>query len=197
LLRITAPGVPDTYQGTELWDLSLVDPDNRRPVDYTCRLQLLRDLDERLIKAGADRRAVVRELLDTKDDGRIKLYCVSQALRLRRDNPGLFSGGDYLPLEPVGAMKDHLFGFVRRLGDKLAVAVVPRLLTSLVLDQNALPLGNATWGDATVLLPEQVGPRRWRNIFTGAELQDLEREGQRSLRLSDLFADFPIALLVN
>src|SRR5206468_2741938 len=88
LLKITLPGVPDTYQGTELWDFSLVDPDNRRPVDYSRRREMLRDLDARVAAAGADRRELARELLRAKEDGRVKLYVTSQALRCRRDHPG-------------------------------------------------------------------------------------------------------------
>jgi (1->4)-alpha-D-glucan 1-alpha-D-glucosylmutase len=112
LLKITTPGVPDTYQGTELWDFSLVDPDNRRPVDYAHRHRLLQELQARLAAAGNDRTALAQELLEKKEDGRIKLYVTMLALACRRTHPGLFAAGDYLPVQAHGAQREHLFGFI-------------------------------------------------------------------------------------
>ena len=98
LLKLASPGVPDTYQGSELWDLSLVDPDNRRPVDYARPRELLRGLQSALAAANGDMRELCRELVAARVDGRIKLYVHHQTLRCRREHPGLFSAGEYLPL---------------------------------------------------------------------------------------------------
>src|SRR5262249_39650294 len=136
-----------TYQGTELWDFSLVDPDNRRPVDYARRGEMLRDLDARVARAGPDRRELARELIRTKEDGRVKLYVTSQALRCRRDHPGLFSAGEYLPAEAAGALRGHVFSFARRRGGDLALAAAPRLVTRLAAGPVDLPLGAVAWQD--------------------------------------------------
>jgi len=188
LLRLTAPGAPDTYQGTELWDLSLVDPDNRRPVDYGRRREMLAPL-----KKGArsgDRREAVRELLRTRNDGRVKLYVTHVALVRRRENPGLFSDGAYAPLAMEGAKNDHAFGFVRGKDGRRAAVIVPRLLTKLVAPGRD-PVGDV-WEDTLVRLPGTEGVRRWRNLFTGAMISPADRS---SLRLTDVFAEFPVALL--
>ena len=196
LLRIASPGVPDTYQGTELWDFSLVDPDNRRPVDYEHRRRLLADLQTRGSEAGLDRCQLARELVETRVDGRIKLYVTSQALRCRRDRPGLFSVGEYLPAESIGARRENAFGFVRGLGDERAVVVVPRLLVGLALDPETLPLGPSVWQDTRVLLSGIDPGTRLRNIFTGEVQTPVEHEGKPSLALGEVFAHFPVALFV-
>ena len=103
LLKITAPGVPDTYQGTEMWDFSLVDPDNRRAIDYAHRHHMLRELQARIGAAGDERCALAQDLLISMADGRIKLYITALALHCRRRHPGLFAIGDYLPAPTGGA----------------------------------------------------------------------------------------------
>ena len=112
LLKITAPGVPDFYQGTELWDFSLVDPDNRRPVDFALRRQHLADLAAELARA-ADRAAFARGLVEAKEDGRIKMYTISRALRTRREQATLFGAGEYRPLETAGPRAEHICAFAR------------------------------------------------------------------------------------
>lgn len=184
LLRIMAPGVPDTYQGTELWDLSLVDPDNRRPVDYALRARWLDELDQR---AQTDRRGLLRDLVASKADGRIKLYATSRALRLRRDHPGLFAGGRYESLESAGPRAEHLFGFIRVAGNVAVLVAVPRLLVEL-----GDPMA-ADWQDTGLRLPEAFADQRWLRVFGGGELTG--RAGM--LTATDLFAEFPVALLVS
>lgn len=147
LLKLTVPGVPDLYQGTELWDFSLVDPDNRRPVDYEHRRRLLCTLQERCCDAGSDRRALVRELLETRADGRIKLYVISETLRFRRIHPQLFQQGDYLPVEGAGARQEHLCAFARRHAGHTLIVAVPRFFSRLIPDpQNASPPGGTYGG---------------------------------------------------
>ncbi len=195
LLRLTLPGAPDTYQGTELWDFSLVDPDNRRPVDYALRAEMLRSLDARLA-GGTDRQVLTRELIQSKEDGRVKLFVTAQTLRLRRDHPDLFSTGDYLPGQITGVQREHVFGFTRWSGHDAAIVLVPRLLTRLG-GPGRLPLGEAVWQDTRLLLPAQVSAARWRNLFTGQVVTAKQEQGQAVLALDEVFADFPVALLLS
>jgi (1->4)-alpha-D-glucan 1-alpha-D-glucosylmutase len=169
LLCLTAPGVPDVYQGSELWDLSLVDPDNRRPVDFERRRRLLDELDE----LGED---AARVAWERRDEGLPKLYLVSRALRFRAERPELFAGGSYEPLAVAGARSAHAFAFCRGGG---AVTVVPRLVYRLAGD----------WMDTAVRLP----PGRWVDRLGGARW---EGDG-RPAPLAALLADFPVALLAR
>src|SRR5262249_7698229 len=127
LIKITAPGVPDFYQGTELWDLNLVDPDNRRPVDWALRRRLLGGLRHALA-ATPDRASVAFELFKSKDDGRVKLPLIAEALAFRRAHPALFASGDYRPLEAHGTLAEHVCAFARVTEAGAALTVVPRLL---------------------------------------------------------------------
>ena len=190
VLRLAAPGVPDTYQGTELWDFSLVDPDNRRPVDYARRQQVLRELQSRAALPGRSRSALVRELMDAKEDGRIKLYVTWRGLAARRDHPGLFSGGDYLPLRAVGARAEHVFAFARRQAERWAIAIAPRLLAPLTSGQD-FPAGPAVWQDTQVLcdLPLRT---RLRNVFSDEVLCP-----DAGLSVANALTDAPVALMVS
>jgi (1->4)-alpha-D-glucan 1-alpha-D-glucosylmutase len=196
LLKITTPGVPDTYQGTELWDFSLVDPDNRRPVDYAGRQRLLQELRTRLAAAGDDRLALAQELLSGKKDGRIKLYVTALALHCRRTNPGLFAVGDYLPAQVLGAKGAHVFGFGRRQGDRTAIVAVPRLIARLREDGHEAPLGEAVWQDTRLCVPGIDPQQAWRHVFTGELVRTGLEDGQPTLAVADLMAQFPVALLM-
>src|SRR4030095_14801070 len=131
LLKLTVPGVPDLYQGTELWDFSLVDPDNRRPVDYDRRHQMLRALQEQVRAAGHDLVGLTRALLDSREDGRIKLYVLYRTLHYRRDPCDFFGTGAYCPLEGVGRCAKHICAFARQHDQRVVLVAVPRLLTQL------------------------------------------------------------------
>ncbi len=187
LLKITAPGVPDFYQGSELWDLRLVDPDNRRPVDFTARAALLQTLRERI--AAGDLGSLVRELLAEWPDGRVKLYTIHRALAVRRGAPDLFQAGAYIPLATEGGAADHVCAFARRCGERLALSVVPRLLAPLTQGGTHSPLGPDIWGDTAVRLPDEIPPGPFTDAFTGRRLT-----GPR-LPMADLLAEFPVALL--
>ena len=193
LVKLASPGAPDVYQGTELWDFSLVDPDNRRPVDYGLRRRLLAELDARAADNAA-LPALARELIEARADGRAKLYVVSRALRARRDHPGLFTAGEYLPAHASGACDVNVCAFVRRTDDAAALAAAPRLLRRRIRP-GQLPLGAEVWGDGVLWLPE--GGRRWRNVFTGEVLERAERDGRACLPLAAVFANFPVALLLS
>jgi (1->4)-alpha-D-glucan 1-alpha-D-glucosylmutase len=190
LLKLAAPGVPDFYQGSELWDLRLVDPDNRGPVDFGAREAALGDvLSIDLDAPGAAAR--VRALCGTLDDGRAKLHVIARALALRARMPDLFAVGAYAPLRVTGARTAHVVAFARTLGDDALVAVVPRLCVRLLDgDAERLPLGEDVFGDTAVALPG--APRRWRNALTGASLT---LDAAPQALLADLLADFPVALL--
>ena len=196
LLKIASPGVPDAYQGTESWDFSLVEPDNRRPVDFAGRRAALKELDERLAVLGGNRRELARELIQAKQDGRVKIYVTSQALRCRRDSPGLFSTGQYAPATIEGSLKEHAFAFARKRGSAAALVVVPRFMTHLAAGESGLPLGEKVWQDTRVCLPFLGSGQRWQNVFTGQTLSATHHEDQAVLPLSDVFADFPVALLI-
>jgi len=192
LLKLTAPGVPDIYQGTELWDLSLVDPDNRRPVDCERRRRLLEELVREASRPDGDLAGLARELLARKADGRIKLYVTHRALAFRRDHAPLFLEGDYVPLEARGERRHHLCAFARSHGSAAVVVAVPRLVARLAADRP--PLGDEVWGETWLPLPAGE-PATYRNLFTGGTVDARERDGRPALSAGRVFQDFPVALL--
>jgi (1->4)-alpha-D-glucan 1-alpha-D-glucosylmutase len=187
LLRLASPGVPDVYQGSELWDFSLVDPDNRRPVDYARRRRALREIRTLHEERGAA--GCARELLDSLPDGRIKLYLLWKTLAFRREHEALFRDGDYLPLEAGGAQAERVCAFARRIEGETLVAAVPRLFVGLTGKEGRLPLGLETWGETRIALPPGQG--RWTCALTGRTFEPHGGE----LALAELFGDFPWALL--
>ncbi|MGH7230799.1 MAG: malto-oligosyltrehalose synthase, partial [Nitrospiraceae bacterium] len=192
-IKITAPGVPDFYQGTELWDLSLVDPDNRRPVDYDLRRRMLADLRHACEQAGADRGALVRELLGSWKDGRIKLYLTSTILHYRRAHAALFRHGRYVPLETGGTQGDRICGFARVHDDRSVLTLVPRLTYGLTPDRGFPPVGSEVWKDTWVATEPFVA--RYRHILTGDVLSPTDVNGRPALHLAQVFRDCPVALL--
>ena len=165
LLKLSLPGVPDTYQGTEIWDYCLVDPDNRRPVDYQKRGEMLRQLQSAIAASSGAMAELCCDLVATKEDGRIKLYVHYKTLRLRRERPGLLSAGDYLPVACEGAHANHVFAFVRHTAGTSVLVAVPRLLASLIPDAKQTPLDEALWRDTRLLLPgESSRPRLAKSL---------------------------------
>ena len=190
-VKIGAPGVPDFYQGTELWDFSLVDPDNRRPVDYQRRRTLLAELHR---AAAADRPALASSLLAQSRDDRLKLYATSTLLQFRRRHHQLFEQGAYEPVAAGGARAGHVFAFSRANENQRILVVVPRLVASLLADTDIPPVGERVWDDTSLVLPPG-GPSAYRQIFTGRCLP-VRRDGQgAALAMADVLRDFPIALL--
>ena len=190
LCKIASPGLPDFYQGTELWDLNLVDPDNRRPVDFTARGPLLEKLKEHEQDCRPE---AVRDLLEHWPDGRAKLYLSWKALNFRRTHRELFEMGEVLPLEGSQKVSHHLFAFARHHENQWAIVVVPRLLTKLV-KVGEMPFGRRAWGSSAVVVPRQA-PSRWKNVFTGEQLQAVSAARTKTLRLESVLAAFPVALL--
>ncbi len=185
VLKACSPGVPDFYQGTELWDLSLVDPDNRRPVDFSARRERLAELKRR---SSGDRLALSAELLDHWRDGRIKLYVTFQALNLRRRQAALFQAGEYVPLEISGPAAEHVCAFARRHEGAAVMVVAPRLV--LGLQSVGRPLWEPhVWRDTVIHLP--FASRQWHDVFTG---QSVTFSDQAS-PLTAVLGSFPVALL--
>jgi|Deesub1362A_J573_1020465.scaffolds.fasta_scaffold00168_22 (1->4)-alpha-D-glucan 1-alpha-D-glucosylmutase len=193
LLKITSPGIPDFYQGTELWNLSLVDPDNRSPVDYSIRAKMLEELKK--LESETEPEKLSFELTRNKEDGRIKLYLTYKALNFRKANRELFHNGEYIPLQATGNNSAHILAFARAKGASTALTIVPRLLTGC-LKSYELPLGDI-WKDTYLLLPEEMAGSAYRNIFTGQTITPIEHEGKNVITLSDVFSSFPVALLEN
>ncbi|MDD5250324.1 MAG: malto-oligosyltrehalose synthase [Rhodocyclaceae bacterium] len=196
LLKIASPGVPDFYQGNELWDFSLVDPDNRRPVDYAVRQALLRDIASPPDRGGGELAAWARDLLEHMEDGRIKFYATWRGLHMRRQLPQLFQGGLYLPLRATGARAEHVCAFARRSARHAALVVAPRLFVRL-MNGAPLPLGAAVWQDTRLELPAELAGMRFINVFTGEPGVLEEHEGKPSLPLAAALAHFPVALFCD
>jgi (1->4)-alpha-D-glucan 1-alpha-D-glucosylmutase len=194
MLKIAAPGVPDFYQGTEFWDLSLVDPDNRRPVDWPARRAALDDLTAR--GRTGDLAGLARELVATWPDGRIKLLVTLRALACRRASPELFAEGEYLPLQGRGAHGDHLCAFARRHGGRAVVVVAPRLTAALTKQAARLPLGAETWEDTAAIGPSGLAGH-YVDVFTGAEIRVVAAAGAADFPLAALLSEFPVAMLAQ
>jgi (1->4)-alpha-D-glucan 1-alpha-D-glucosylmutase len=194
VLRLAAPGVPELYQGSEFWELSLVDPDNRRPVDFGRRQAALAAMRGWIETASADLAGPVRELVEQRQDGRIKLYVVHRGLTYRRAHPRLFLRGDYVPLEVSGTRANHVCAFARSHAGEEVVVAVPRLPASLI--GSGPPLGRGVWGEDVLILPAGADGLVYRDLFTGETVQVTDKRGGRSvLPLAALFAAFPVVML--
>ncbi|MDA8128852.1 MAG: malto-oligosyltrehalose synthase [Betaproteobacteria bacterium] len=192
LLKLASPGVPDLYQGSELWDFSLVDPDNRRPVDYALRHAALRSIKVAHAEQGAA--SCAHELLERLQDGEIKLYLIWKVLGFRREHEALFRDGDYLPLRTHGARAEQVCAFARQAGGETLVLVVPRLVGNLIAE-HGLPVGLAAWGDTRIELPPEQALAQWTCVLTGQTFAAQTQDESPSLALARLFETFPYALL--
>jgi (1->4)-alpha-D-glucan 1-alpha-D-glucosylmutase len=195
MLKLTGPGIPDFYQGTELWDFTLVDPDNRHPVDYALRIKLIQELRDAIERQEIDRPEWVHTLADYARDGRIKLYTTMVGLDYRRRHSRLFQEGEYLPLESGGVKKQHVCAFARLYEDQAAVIVVPRLLATLAPNAKSPPLGHAFWEDSWIAVPPWPKLSDYRHVLTGELLTAESVNGRRVLWLSQVFNHSPVALL--
>lgn len=201
MLKITSPGIPDTYQGCELWDLSLVDPDNRRPVDYELRGKYLQELEPLLETPGkidpGERAAALGDMLDHWQDGRIKLFVTACGLRLRKNRPLLFLDGDYIPLQVDGERSDHIVAFARQHKGKTVVTVAPRLVATLMEPDLNWPV-DSIWGNTKIILPQGLADRdHFHDLFTQNRIPVFQEEGQACLYLKTVLSLWPLALLVE
>jgi (1->4)-alpha-D-glucan 1-alpha-D-glucosylmutase len=203
VLKLTSPGVPDIYQGQELWDFSLVDPDNRRPVDFALRRELLAELQARVRQGAESLLTLARQLAENPRDPRTKLFVTWRMLQLRRQNPDLFQHGDYVPLEAEGPQARHVCAFARQLAAEpgrtlqVAVVVVPRLIAQLTRPaddspHSPPPLGWPVWQD-TLLVPKEIASVPLANLFTGQICQC--KDGV--LQVADLLSDFPVSVVTT
>ena len=194
-LKIGAPGVPDFYQGTELWDLNLVDPDNRRPVDFELRRRLLDEVDRVLSTHGDDRVNAVAALFESWHDGRIKLLLTAAGLRLRRALPDLFLRGDYIPLTCEVTVQGGVVAFARVRGDHVLVVAAPRLVAPLQAAGHSAPLGSAAWKTSRILLPPGLADRTFRHALTGAEVKPVSTGAESWILVGQVFETVPVGLL--
>ncbi|MGE3402449.1 MAG: malto-oligosyltrehalose synthase [Vicinamibacterales bacterium] len=192
-IKITAPGVPDFYQGCELWDFSLVDPDNRRPVDYTARRQLLAQLDD--LRRELEPAELAARLLAQPADPIVKLYATTALLHARRARDELFRRGDYRGLAAGGERAAHVFAFCRQRGGQQAITAVPRLVGTLLADPAAPPVGEPVWDDTWVEVPGTPAAGHFVEVLTGTCVPVIEAEGQARVRAADLFRHFPVAVI--
>lgn len=187
LLKLTSPGVPDIYQGAELWRLSLTDPDNRRPVSYSRRTEFLEQMKGMRLESPEQ----WAELLRNWDDGRLKLWLTRTTLIFRREHRELFDSGAYVPIRAGGRHYTSVCSFARTAAQRWLLVAVPRLV-SHVVGEGKFPLGDA-WGDTTLKIPSRA-PATWRNLFTGENL-NTGAHAEKWLLLSDIFRNLPFALL--
>ncbi|PYK13392.1 MAG: hypothetical protein DME65_02085 [Verrucomicrobia bacterium] len=178
LLKLTSPGVPDIYQGNEIWDYSLVDPDNRRPVDYKRRQEML----ELVAKPNA------HDVVRNWTDGRIKMFLTHRVLQFRRTHGELFQQGDYLPINPSGTFADCCVSFSRKLADKWIVTIVPRLSSRV-----GFPPVAQLWKDTAIQIPETLSLAHAHDLFTcrPVPVQD------RRVNLADAMSILPFTVITN
>jgi len=195
LIKLTAPGVPDTYQGTEILDFSLVDPDNRRPVDFAHRRGLI-EKSSKSIQEKAAAAVASGEFLGSEESDCLKLLVHKTVLKIRRQYPGLFTVGRYTPIQSGGSRGQHLFAFARSHGAQAAIVVVPRLTCKLLDGPDGWPCGPAVWGDTFIHLPEGTG-RNFRNAFTDLPLKQSSSGDSSKALAAFCLATFPVALFVS
>jgi len=192
LCKLTAPGVPDIYQGNEIWDFSLVDPDNRRAVDYRRRRALLAELQH------ADPGTAPRALAQRMEDGRAKLLLTWKALQLRRAHPQLFRDGDYRRLRVRGVRAQHVCAFARRLRQQSLVVIAPRLYRRLLGDEGGLPSGRRYGArPSSSCRARSARARSFRNVLDGAQLLPVRQGESVGVLAAHALADFPVALLTG
>ena len=191
LLKIASPGIPDFYQGNEIWSFSLVDPDNRRPVDYSLRRSLLERLDA---ESPADPAGLATRLLKHPADGGIKLYVTSRALRYRRANWEIFSHGTYLPLRSAGDLQNHIVAFARTRGSGSVIAAAGRFFMSIGRGDQ-LPVGEEAWGNTVLMLRKGLTASTFVDVLTQRRVSVERHKGKPVLSAAQVFQCLPVALL--
>jgi (1->4)-alpha-D-glucan 1-alpha-D-glucosylmutase len=199
-LKLGSPGMPDFYQGTELWDLSLVDPDNRRPVDFAHRARLLDDVDRLLALDPEGRAATIAEWVREWKDGRIKLLVTAAGLRLRGELPHVFSGGAYLPLDTEVTVPGGAVAFARSAQSAsgtrdVVIFAAPRLCRAQADGRSTAPLGGDWWKTSRIMLPADLADRRFRHELTGAEVRPTRAADTAWLFLGETFNTVPVGIL--
>jgi (1->4)-alpha-D-glucan 1-alpha-D-glucosylmutase len=190
LLKYTSPGVPDTYQGCETWNFSLVDPDNRRLVDYPHLRQIL---DEITKCRQEDHQGLLRQFIQSPQDERIKLFLTHMTLNFRRSHQALFENGDYQVLTAVGEQARHVCAFRRSYREEEVLIIAPVLVVALTRGVERMPIGDEVWMNTRLPLDDASG-RQYRNVLTG-EVLTIEGAQSRELSLGTILNQFPVAML--
>lgn len=187
LLKICSPGVTDIYQGAELWDLSMVDPDNRRDVDFEKRKVYLEEIKN---KSKNDILKLLTELSHNKEDGKIKLFLTYKALKAKNENIELFQNGEYIPLHAEGKYADHIIAFARKLDGKYVIAITPRFLTEIISPEE-YTFAHEVWENTELILPDDF-PDQWNDYLSEQDINNGNR-----LNINNVFLNFPVAMLIN
>jgi (1->4)-alpha-D-glucan 1-alpha-D-glucosylmutase len=197
LLKLTCPGVPDVYQGNELWDFSLVDPDNRRAVDYSRRRELLLELQNLEKQPGCEPACRARSFLNSLEDGRAKLFLIFKTLNFRREHAAFFQNARYLPLTPQGPAANHICAFARQLERQIAIVAVPRLTATLLGDKRQSVMGAEIWEQTTLEIPADMHCPEFHNVLTHENVRVEASDSGAFISAADLFNNFPVALLAG
>jgi (1->4)-alpha-D-glucan 1-alpha-D-glucosylmutase len=195
VLKLGSPGVPDFYQGCELWDLSLVDPDNRRPVDFELRRRLLAALEAGFAQSPPERTAAVAEMIANWQDGRVKMLVTTLGLRLRREWADVLRTGRYLPLVTDLTVAAGIVAFARIHDSRAALFIAPRFTSQLAPATAALPLGGDAWKTTRIILPAELRGRSFRNHFTGADVLPTAAGGDEWIFAGQVFETLPVGIL--
>ncbi|MGB6974650.1 MAG: hypothetical protein WBD67_08215 [Terracidiphilus sp.] len=193
ILKVASPGVTDFYQGTEFWDFNLVDPDNRRAVDFAARAAFLKEIRPLLEDSLPidERKEALQALVQDWPSGELKFFCTAAALNLRRRCKDLFLFGEYTPLEIHGGQSSHLVALGRQLDQDAVIAIAPRVSSKLSAQAHGLPLGPECWHDTTVALASSFQHRPYRDLFTGEVFAAKEQ-----IAAGTALSILPVSLLV-
>ncbi len=192
LVKLTVPGIPDVYQGCELWDLHLVDPDNRRAVDYEARKKILEQI-ERQCERGMNAGSYIEEIVSGWRDGRVKFFTTWKTANFRREFPQLLLNGSYEVLQATGKRAENVFAFARSQGKRFAIVVVPKWLAASGAPMRQTSM-RGFWGNTAVTLPGKL-QQECKNIFTDETIEPERSRGAGILRVAELLTDFPVACL--
>jgi (1->4)-alpha-D-glucan 1-alpha-D-glucosylmutase len=193
--KLVIPGIPDIYQGNEIWRYCLVDPDNRRPVDFSRRQTMLFSMLDR-ININGEIDSLQREILANLTDGRAKMYVIYRTLQLRNSFADFFDRANYLPLQVTGSKSIHLCAFLRKSGDRVIIAAAPRLYLTLMKGKMDLPLGEEVWGDTAITLPSEMELANLENIYAdNTGTSDMIDSSSRTIQVGRLLRSWPVALL--
>lgn len=191
LLKLTSVGVPDFYQGNETWDFSLVDPDNRRAVDYEQRKHMLETILEGTKKSPTE---FLLQMLQNPEDGRIKMFVTTKLLHLRKAEHPLFTKGTYIPLKVIGSAEQQIIAYAWQHASKVVVVVASRFVSALLPTQS-LAIDPAAWNNTKVLLPKELSADIFTDLFTKQQVTTEPSDGQLALNLQTVFTPMPFAVL--
>ncbi|MBA3558036.1 MAG: malto-oligosyltrehalose synthase [Gemmatimonadaceae bacterium] len=198
VVHFTVPGTPDLYQGDELWRFALVDPDNRRPVDYAARERLLIAMEAEFDRNTGKPVSLVSEMAREVGDGRLKLHVIRRLMLARRQDPDFWRLAGYEPVRAHGARARHIVAFARRLGDRCAITVAARLTAGLAADPVVCaPVGDACWGDSWLPAPSLSSTEGWTCALSGGSIRPVKRNGGEAISLAQVFRSAPVAVLLS